>query len=273
MNKIISFCLYGDLELYIKGALENSKLVGKIYPGWTGRFYVEESISSSVKKSLVENGCEVIEFESKEGMNPMMTRFLPIVDQNVDIWISRDCDSRINYREKSAVDEWLNSNKTFHLMRDSHNHYYPIMGGMFGIKNYLAKEKKIPLPRINLFYSGGNDQSFLEKYLWPQFSSDLLCHDTWSHNLPKRKFLTYQKEDKVSWRKAYGVGIMKFLKKQKNEIFSNLLSTPGQINKDFPSHEKIETGIFVGQRIDENNLPIITRDTRWEYEIRGVKYE
>lgn len=273
MKKIISFCLYGDLDIYLKGALENSKLVKRIYPDWTARFYVDQNVDPTVKKNLLENGSELVEFETKKGMNPMMTRFLPFKDPGVDVWISRDCDSRLNTREKSAVDEWLESSKIFHLMRDCHNHYYPIMGGMFGVKNYLARERNIPLPEVKLFYSGGNDQSFLEEYLWPQFSSDLICHDTWSHNLPKRKFLTYQKGDKVSWRKAYGVGIMKFLKVQKNQIFRNILSTPGQVNKDFPPHGKMETGIFVGQRIDENNLPIITRDTRWEYEIRGISYE
>ena len=32
--------------------------------------------------------------------------------------LSRDCDSRLNKREKLAVDELLKSDKNFHIMRD-----------------------------------------------------------------------------------------------------------------------------------------------------------
>jgi hypothetical protein len=34
-------------------------------------------------------------------------RFLPNDDPLVDVWISRDLDSVVTYREKAAVDDWL----------------------------------------------------------------------------------------------------------------------------------------------------------------------
>lgn len=270
MNKVISFCLYGNSPIYLEGAIYNLKLSKKIYPGWSIRFYIANDVNPKIIKKIKDKGGDVFPFEIEEGMNPMMTRFLPLMDTKVDIWISRDCDSRINWREKCAVDEWIESEKTFHLMRDSHNHYYPIMGGMFGVKNYLLIEKNISVPKINLFYSEGNDQKFLENHLWGIFCRDLLCHDTWSHNLPKEEFLTVQEGDLVHWNQAYGVGLINFLKEEKNRIFENILKTDGQTNKDFPKHKKISPGIFVGQRIDERNKPIINMDSRWEYEIRGL---
>ena len=42
---------------------------------------------------------------------------------------------------ENAVDEWLVSGKTAHLLRDCHNHGYTIMAGMFGINNKLFHEK------------------------------------------------------------------------------------------------------------------------------------
>ena len=60
---------------------------------------------------------------------------------SVEFWISRDADSRLSWREKNAVDEWLVSGKTAHLMRDSVNHVYTMMAGMFGINNKLFHEK------------------------------------------------------------------------------------------------------------------------------------
>ena len=36
----------------------------------------------------------------------MFWRWLPLDDPDVDIWISRDADSRLSEREAKIVDEW-----------------------------------------------------------------------------------------------------------------------------------------------------------------------
>ena len=272
MKKIVSFCLYGSSKIYQKGAVKNSELVKEIYSGWTARFYVGSDVSSEVKKELLQNGAEVIDFIIEGGMNPMLTRLLPFEDPGVEVWISRDCDSRISWKEKVAVDEWINSGKTFHVMRDSHNHYYAIPGGMFGVNN-LQMINRGHRVSVNLFYSEGDDQHYLERNLWGFFSRDLLCHDTWSHNIPLTEKLTEREEEEVSWKEAYGVGIVNFLTQEKNKIFSHILFTEGQINKDFPPHDRMEFGVYVGQRIDDEDKIIMNRDVRWEYEIRGLSYE
>jgi hypothetical protein len=48
----------------------------------------------------------------------MTWRFLPLMDPTVDRMLSRDMDSLITAREVAAVNQWLNSNVTFHLMHD-----------------------------------------------------------------------------------------------------------------------------------------------------------
>ncbi len=63
------------------------------------------------------------------GLNGRMFRFLVMLDPNVDVFISRDTDSVILRREVDAVDEWLRSNYTFHLMRDHKNHTAIILAG------------------------------------------------------------------------------------------------------------------------------------------------
>ena len=63
-------------------------------------------------------------------------RFAPMVDPLVREWHSRDLDSRLSDRETSAVQDWLyKSTKTFHIMRDHIYHVWPIMAGMFGMRN------------------------------------------------------------------------------------------------------------------------------------------
>ena len=65
----------------------------------------------------------------------MCWRFEAIDNPDVEIMMPRDLDTRILLREKLAVDEWLNSGKLFHIMRDHKKyHTYKIFGGMFGTK-------------------------------------------------------------------------------------------------------------------------------------------
>ena len=65
--------------------------------------------------------------------------------------LSRDSDSLLNIREKKAVDEWIKSDKSFHIMRDHKYHKTRILAGMLPVsklnlnyneyKNYLSKIK------------------------------------------------------------------------------------------------------------------------------------
>lgn len=53
-----------------------------------------------------------------------------MLDDLVDISLSRDSDSPLLPREEAAVGEWLKSNQTFHIMRDDPRQCYPpILGG------------------------------------------------------------------------------------------------------------------------------------------------
>jgi len=68
-------------------------------------------------------------------MHAMTWRFLPLGDPMVDIFISRDLDSRVSSRERKAVEEWEHSNLSLHTMRDHPYHGVPFLGGMWGAKN------------------------------------------------------------------------------------------------------------------------------------------
>ena len=67
-------------------------------------------------------------------------RILPLFDKKVDVFICRDADSRLSYREKAAVDEWLESNKALHIMRDHPKGHKTIMlAGMCGFNNNIIR--------------------------------------------------------------------------------------------------------------------------------------
>ena len=65
---------------------------------------------------------------------PMIWRFFPMLDLQVDILMSRDLDSLINERESAAVKDWIKSPYALHVMRDHPLHKKEILGGLFGIK-------------------------------------------------------------------------------------------------------------------------------------------
>ena len=64
----------------------------------------------------------------------MNWRFFPLLDPQVSHMLSRDLDSLVSDREVSAVQEWLESDKSFHFMRDNPSHGIEILGSGWGIR-------------------------------------------------------------------------------------------------------------------------------------------
>ena len=84
---------------------------------------------------------------------PMNWRFLPTIDWQVGLFMSRDLDSLISKREVAAVEEWLYSPKSFHMMRDHPQHLSEIMGGLWGLK--VRKMERFLM--VNSFILGSQD--------------------------------------------------------------------------------------------------------------------
>lgn len=130
--KVISFSLWGDNPDYLIGAKRNAELARDIYPGWETWFYVEKGTNINLENLATR----VIYYDSELGSDGMFQRFRPMQDPLVDVFISRDCDSRLSDREYQAVQEWLVSDKQFHCMRDHEHHGIPVLGGMWGAKKF-----------------------------------------------------------------------------------------------------------------------------------------
>lgn len=185
MKKIISFSLWGDNPKYTIGAVENAKLTNLIYPDWTSRFYCGKSVPKNIIDKLKnEKNCEVINMNDEGDWTGMFWRFYPASDNDVDITIVRDCDSRLNMREKYAVEEWLNSDKGFHIMRDHPAHGTEILGGMWGSKKGVIINMKELIDE----YVKGNfwqvDQNFLREKVYPLIRLDSLVHDEYFEHKP-----------------------------------------------------------------------------------------
>jgi protein O-GlcNAc transferase len=136
MTNIISFSLWGENPKYTIGAIRNAELAKEIYPGWKCRFYIGEDVPNNIIETLKSLESEIVQMGGT-GWNGMFWRFLAA--DSYDIVISRDTDSRLNFREKAAVEEWLNSDKDFHIMRDHPYHATAILGGMWGSRNGILR--------------------------------------------------------------------------------------------------------------------------------------
>jgi hypothetical protein len=178
MKKVVAYSLWGDHPMYWIGALKNIELVNKFYPGFISRFYIDKNSRQDLIESIKGENVEVILVDSKDSFHGMFWRFWASEDPDVDIFLSRDCDSRISEREATAVNEWLKSDKDFHIMRDHPYHTVPILGGMWGCRNGLLRDIKISkqIENWNKFSEKGVDQDFLGQVIYPYIRNKAIEH-------------------------------------------------------------------------------------------------
>lgn len=201
--KIISYALWGDNPMYWIGALENIKLAKKYYPEWKCRFYIDKEARKEFIDCIVGENVEVILLDSDPNIKitnetrfnhpGLFWRFLAIEENNIVLF--RDCDSRISEREVAAVNEWLESDKEFHIMRDHPYHTVPILSGMWGCKNVSLDIKNL-MNQWSYFPNKGrysaDDQDFLGQLIYPLISGKTIEHSEFgiSYGQPITNFKT-----------------------------------------------------------------------------------
>ena len=179
---IISFSLWGDSNKYLGGAEPNMAFAKLHYPGWLLRVHCEPRHAQYMSGLGYQVVTKTITLGSWEGL---FWRFLPLADPQVDSFISRDLDSRLNPREAVAVRDWLGSGKFAHVMRDHVFHDVPILGGMWGCHHNaeFAETFMAMMDRWNHWDRLGVDQDFLAQRIWPMLEHRVLVHDS-VHRVP-----------------------------------------------------------------------------------------
>ena len=185
MKKIISFSLWGDNPVYTIGAIKNAELSLEIYPGWICRYYVGKSVPNEIVSALItKKNTEVFVMNEAGDWTGMFWRFYPASEPDVEVMISRDTDSRLDKREKAAVDEWLSSDKDFHIMRDHPYHTTEILGGMWGVRG----DRLSNMRQMILEYTKGDfwqvDQNFLKEKIYPLVMKHAWIHDEFFEKKP-----------------------------------------------------------------------------------------
>jgi hypothetical protein len=188
--KYLSFSLWGNEPIYNVGAIRNSELWREIYPDWQMVVYYDDTVPIETIDVLNKNGVDTIKMNTN--IFGCFWRFLISDKNDCEYAIFRDTDSRISLREKLAVDEWIESKKSIHVMRDHPYHGIPagndrlgILAGMWGIKgNIIPISDMVEKFIINKKNSYGIDQNFL-KIVYSVFENDKFIHDEF---FEKKKF-------------------------------------------------------------------------------------
>jgi hypothetical protein len=180
-KKLICYSLWGNHEFYNYGALENAIIAQTLYPGWICRYYYIDNCDNRIIEQLKKMpNVELVKMDiTNDNITNMMWRFKPCFEENDVIYLCRDADSRLNIKEKLAVDDWLASNKDFHIMRDHEYHGIEIVGASWGCRNNILKPLKND---FDLALSTTNkrerdyDQDFLKDVIYPKIKNNLMVH-------------------------------------------------------------------------------------------------
>lgn len=233
MRKVISFCVYGNSDIYNYGIYENAILAPKIFPGWIVTIYHTNTVNKMIFNELKKlKWVELESFDLPNHHKNTMLRFLAAFEIKNDVVIFRDADSRLIERDYIAVMDWLkNSNKNVHIMRDHPVNSHHIMAGMWGVRNQTLAKPQIVIRFWEYFnnpeYNKWSlDQKYLSKYIYPIIVNDTRIHDEFSSkekwatkfpkNAPSRKngFIGMTIKEMPNCVKTFGIANIKYQKKR-----------------------------------------------------------
>ncbi|MCP1660486.1 hypothetical protein [Neisseria perflava] len=196
-KRLVVFSLYGSDPAYCEPLVINAQKMAQLYPGWVMRVYHDDSVPQHVLARLQALSVECVHAAEVGALSYPGTfwRFLAL-EEDCDAVIFRDADSVIDEREQYLVNEWLDSGKAFHVIRDWYGHNHLILAGLWGARYGLLAGIRLWIER---FLRNGNldpkfaDQEFLQLYVWPRIKHDCLHHSSvydlpgaqWPSGLPR----------------------------------------------------------------------------------------
>jgi tetratricopeptide (TPR) repeat protein len=180
-RNVIAFSLYGALPKYTETAIANVVAARHLYPEWTCRIYHDESVPEPIIKRLAGEGAQLRTVSGLPAQRfGTFWRFLVADDVGVDRFLLRDTDSIVTLRERYAVEEWIESGRHFHVMRDHFAHTEIVLAGMWGgVRGALSAVGQAMADFCaTAAVSRTADQAFLRERMWPIMRQSVLMHDS-----------------------------------------------------------------------------------------------
>lgn len=228
LQKVVSFTYFETdpmitTAVFLTGLVKNLEMIKIHYPGFSMRVYTNKSLGENIKDLSTDEFCQVV-CSNKElhwcdiretpshgnlsKMDPITWHYLPLGDQSVQLFLSRDLDAVISEREVSAVREWINiandTGKGIQVMRDhGHFHEKPILGGLWGANNEILgwgttrdlqnrliwRSEGYPMMALKKRNSK-SQQNILENFIFKMRAHQIIaydsyhCKETWGMKKP-----------------------------------------------------------------------------------------
>jgi hypothetical protein len=190
-NRLITYSLFNagaerfEMDSYIRGFYWNARMNNLIYPDWRTHIEVDRWVYDNYRIMfdwLVEKNWLSLHINDYtpplcEGM---LWRLKPLFTMDITAIMCRDADSITTYKEAQAIQEWFESEYSFHAINDNPAHG-GLMGGMVAFKTAELKA----IMRWDSFEGmifgqdlskRGSDQDFLNSFVLPKIKDKLLLH-------------------------------------------------------------------------------------------------
>ena len=161
--------------------IKNVELIHQYFPDWFIYIWVGDGVPEDILFTLHEKKNVELLPTNENGLVNMSYRFFSIDFPDVEVMCVRDADSRVNERDKACIEDFVHSDKQFHILRDHPNHHHPIMGGMWGIKkeymNISLQTAFNTWKETNKSTEFWNDMDFIKSFFYPHVIPYAMIHD------------------------------------------------------------------------------------------------
>lgn len=188
MVSAFSFCLYGpENPRYYNGLLENLVIIQRHYPTWRVYIYIGNDVPAPFVERLRRAPQVILRETGVVGHKNSVYRFFAINEPNVDVVFFRDADSRVHWKDRWAINDFLQSGRGVHIIRDHPMHCTEILAGLWGLrKGVLPFSLQAEFESWTPIHAGsgdpnipgefGIDQNFLVKRIYSLVRERALVH-------------------------------------------------------------------------------------------------
>ena len=170
MVKVFSFYLCNDNEEQCFGMLENLKSINFKFPEFETWIYISDNVPKCYVNKFKEYKVKII--LTKE--NIKIERLFPIDNPEVEVMFCRNVDGRINERDEWCIKDFLQSNESFHIIRDNYLHKkHKVIPELMGIKKGILPSF---IKKLYDLKQSINDIDFINKIIYPLFKKHILIH-------------------------------------------------------------------------------------------------
>jgi hypothetical protein len=162
--------------------IKNCSMIETRFPNAIVYIYITEDVPPHIVEKLRSySNTLLISSQRQQGEINTFDRFLAIDRDDVDFVFVRDADSRVTERDACCIEDFMQTKKALHIIRDHRLHTSKIMGGMFGLRKCLFPYNMKDLVKAWLgtvtSKGYGVDQAFLRDVIYNKLVGSSATHD------------------------------------------------------------------------------------------------